>query len=100
MTMVRPCRLITRQRSHMGFTDALTFIPAYFLSREPRPCGARVEPSYEHGVARPTPGREMVAKPLCYAICRARAEVRMRGPSSVIATVCSKCAEREPSTVE
>jgi hypothetical protein len=24
--MVLPCRLITRQRSHMGFTDALTFI--------------------------------------------------------------------------
>src|SRR6186997_2501976 len=26
MTMVLPCRLITRQRSHMGLTDALTFI--------------------------------------------------------------------------
>src|SRR5207237_1329119 len=26
MTMVFPCRLITRQRSHMGLTDALTFI--------------------------------------------------------------------------
>jgi len=25
MTMVRPCRLITRQRSHIGFTDGLTF---------------------------------------------------------------------------
>src|SRR5262245_51593814 len=25
MTMVVPCRLITRQRSHMGLTDALTF---------------------------------------------------------------------------
>jgi hypothetical protein len=25
MTMVRPCRLITRQRSHMGFTDGRTF---------------------------------------------------------------------------
>src|SRR6185436_13103522 len=26
MTMVRPCRLITRQRSHMGLTDGRTFI--------------------------------------------------------------------------
>src|SRR4051812_50228065 len=26
MTMVRPCRLITRQRSHMGLTEGLTFI--------------------------------------------------------------------------
>src|SRR2546421_8176947 len=26
MTMVLPCRLITRQRSHMGLTDALTFM--------------------------------------------------------------------------
>ena len=26
MTIVVPCRLITRQRSHMGLTDALTFI--------------------------------------------------------------------------
>src|SRR5207244_12642068 len=26
MTMVRPCRLMTRQRSHMGFTDGRTFM--------------------------------------------------------------------------
>jgi hypothetical protein len=26
MTMVLPCRLITRQRSHMGLTEARTFI--------------------------------------------------------------------------
>src|SRR5215204_5696281 len=26
MTMVVPCRLITRQRSHMGLTDARTFM--------------------------------------------------------------------------
>ena len=28
MTIVRPCRLITRQRSHIGLTDGLTFIGA------------------------------------------------------------------------
>jgi hypothetical protein len=26
MTMVVPCRLITRHRSHMGFTEGRTFI--------------------------------------------------------------------------
>jgi hypothetical protein len=26
MTMVRPCRLITRQRSHMGLTEGRTFM--------------------------------------------------------------------------
>src|SRR5437868_10357840 len=28
MTMVLPCRLMTRHRSHMGLTDGLTFISA------------------------------------------------------------------------
>src|SRR3954466_14464338 len=32
MTMVLPCRLITRHRSHIGFTDGLTFISAIPLS--------------------------------------------------------------------
>jgi hypothetical protein len=40
MTMVRPCRLITRQRSHMGLTDARTFIGAFFAEK-PR-CSARL----------------------------------------------------------
>src|SRR5688572_5784802 len=32
MTMVRPCRLITRQRSHMGFTDGRTFMDGLRLA--------------------------------------------------------------------
>jgi hypothetical protein len=35
MTMVVPCRLMTRHRSHMGFTDALTFMlsPSFVQNR-------------------------------------------------------------------
>src|SRR3954453_17166823 len=41
MTMVRPCRLMTRQRSHMGLTEGLTFMRrgrarATFASRRGR----------------------------------------------------------------
>src|SRR4029079_12602618 len=39
MTSTLPCRLITRQRSHIGLTDALTFM---------RRCG---EPRLRHGPA-------------------------------------------------
>src|SRR5438034_8262276 len=34
MTIVRPCRLITRQRSHMGLTDGRTFIGSSLLHSE------------------------------------------------------------------
>src|ERR1041385_7918831 len=33
MTMVRPCRLITRQRSHMGLTDGLTFMNSFLAGK-------------------------------------------------------------------
>jgi len=36
MTIVVPCRLITRQRSHMGLTDALTFIGVLRSNRAQR----------------------------------------------------------------
>ena len=36
MTMVRPLRRITRHRSHMGFTDARTFIRALLLGTRAR----------------------------------------------------------------
>jgi hypothetical protein len=40
MTMVVPCRLTTRHRSHIGFTDALTFIgtkpPSFLDSTAPQ----------------------------------------------------------------
>jgi hypothetical protein len=39
MTMVVPCRLITRQRSHIGLTDALTFT-FLDLSWKPRSASA------------------------------------------------------------
>jgi hypothetical protein len=35
MIMVRPCRLITRQRSHIGFTDGRTFKPNSFMQTAP-----------------------------------------------------------------
>ena len=39
ITMVRPCRLITRQRSHMGLTEGRTFIGdlVYFRRKVIRP---------------------------------------------------------------
>jgi hypothetical protein len=34
MTMVVPCRLMTRQRSHMGLTDGRTFMISTFFQRD------------------------------------------------------------------
>src|SRR5918995_1612659 len=34
MTMTRPCRLITRQRSHIGLTEGRTFIEISLLEPE------------------------------------------------------------------
>ncbi len=211
MTMVLPCRLMTRHRSHMGLTDGLTFIssipvcnsaagevvrrqlhlhfvagknPDVVLPHLPRDRRENVVTAFhldtEHGarqglgdlafnldlvlllgqipfnsIARKTRtrppasrGRIMVAKvawPVtspAYWVASTKPEtgiarrqgvsldegerglwrsviagqeawrtlpvrplasslrVRIRGPFSVTATVCSKCAEREPSSVE
>src|SRR6059058_4913311 len=43
MTMVRPCRLITRHRSHMGFTEGLTFMRAVLWANKGR-AGAKASP--------------------------------------------------------
>jgi hypothetical protein len=34
MTIVRPCRLITRQRSHIGLTEGLTFMDREMRTRQ------------------------------------------------------------------
>src|SRR5205085_6539377 len=160
MTMVLPCRLITRQRSHMGLTDALTFIsaclssvsvgdsaPGQVVGRElhldlvarkdpdvvlPHLPGDRgedrmasLELNPEHRArerlrdlafyldflflfrhaflrtkrrrSKPRRGADYGSKP---AFAGTFAAVSTRGPSSSIATVCSKWAAREPSWVE
>jgi hypothetical protein len=80
MTMVRPCRLITRQRSHMGFTEGLTFIQS-FLTAGDRAHRQTPRSAGRHGTRTPE-------------------SVRILGPAAVTATVCSKWAESEPSEVE
>src|ERR671918_329518 len=42
MTSVRPWRLITRQRSHIGFTEGRTFIAFSLLQTEGDPAAAQV----------------------------------------------------------
>src|SRR6476469_5833259 len=168
MTMVVPCRLITRQRSHMGLTDGRTFI----LGSSPMPVGdpaaaevvgaeldldlvagedsdvvlphlpgdgrehrvAPVELHPEHRarerfddlafdldllfLGRQIPfsgaaaglraglvraGNTRTAQPCAEGAYRSKgafALVRIRGPSAVTATVCSKCAASEWSTDE
>src|SRR6476620_6037004 len=84
MTMVRPCRLITRHRSHMGLTDGRTFIsdPCLRLSAPLHGKHARVRPP-RAGDHRSKLGSSF--------------RVRILGPCSVTATVCSKWAESELS---
>jgi hypothetical protein len=80
MTMVVPCRLMTRQRSHMGLTDGRTFIMSAFSSEISR-------------TAKPHATGNQCSR-------AAPAFVRIFGPPAVIATVCSKCAARLSSTEE
>src|SRR5690242_17916346 len=86
MTIVLPCRLITRHRSHMGFTDGLTFILNNSLFSAAPQKGA-------HGITAPVRTRH--GSKLGSSL-----RVRIFGPFSVTATVCSKCAESELSSVE
>src|SRR4029453_2371644 len=91
MTIVRPFRRITRHRSHIGLTDARTFISP----RKNRALGA-VAWTYGHaqpGCAARNYGSKRVPAGLL-------AVVSTLGPSSVTATVCSKWAESAPSAVE
>ena len=83
MTMVVPCRLITRQRSHMGLTDGRTFMGNAFVKRDTAGAHRRSPGDAEHYRTRTFAG-----------------SVRMRGPSAVTATVCSKWAARDSSTEE
>ena len=93
MTMVVPCRLITRHRSHIGLTDALTFIGTVppFLTQTALDGRGETVDNEQHGTAAAARGRYR---------SKTGAAVRIRGPPSVIATVCSKWAASEPSAVE
>ena len=89
MTMVVPCRLMTRHRSHMGFTDALTFMGTSFVQNR---AGRGAVKGFERTQKRPAaPGHRSKGTLLA---------VRIRGPASVTATVCSKWAASDPSRVE
>src|SRR5215470_556303 len=138
MTMVRPCRLITRQRSHMGLTDGRTFMGNAFVKRDTAGAHRHLPGDAEHYRTRSSfrddarrSGRTALVRwkdagsgnspaiaatedapaRLCRAPRRLRlhrgtssltfaGSVRMRGPSAVTATVCSKWAASEPSEVE
>ena len=81
MTRIVPCRLITRQRSHMVLTDGRTFISGNH---------SKTKGLCTHGKARAVNQRSKAAP----------ARVRIRGPAAVTATVCSKWAASDSSTEE
>ena len=81
MTRIVPCRLMMRQRSHMVLTDGRTFISGNH-SKKQRIC--------THSKAGAVNQRSKAAPAL----------VRIRGPSAVSATVCSKWAASDSSTEE
>src|SRR5262245_27427659 len=96
---------MTRHRSHIGLTDARTF-------NEPHLPGNRVRLKSDPGQTKRA--RSAVSGHENTRSRAARSElhgsktvsagfgvtVRILGPFSVTATVCSKCAESEPSSVE
>src|ERR1700741_2054730 len=106
MTRTAPLRRITLHFSHIGFTEARTFIaPVVFLDNRtpahPRSRAAGTNgPSGRTGKIardglRQTSGGHAPTQAFAYSSsCQG---VRMRGPSAVTAIVNSKWAAREPS---
>src|SRR5471030_639640 len=93
MTITLPCRLITRQRSHMAFTEGRTFIRLTF------PLLVKLGHA-ETRTYRGRAGHYTTPRRVAHGTRTLVGMVRILGPCAVIATVCSKCAASEPSAVE